>query len=570
MTELQQRFDRQARVFPSLVSRHAVISHHRACALVLLVHVLLMVLLPPTGEFPVCDDGVFAATARDLAHEGRLRISDLPAMSLVTHALWGALFLTVLGDSWLSLHLSVVVMAWLGGLSCYVFGRLMGRSASESALASGAYLFCPLVFADCYSFMTDVTAASLMLMSFAAMPIVLQQSKSLGWFALGILGAACYLVRQTAVIPHLWLGLWLTWVCVSRRQSWTLWLTYVTPAVVLIGAFWGWLYFVNGVPRVYGQVSVNPELLLAPKGLLSKLAGLTLQSVLLVAPVVVWRCGNLAGHSSKKTRFLAGLSVTLVAGLACLYAEELRPYRGYSLYDMGLGYPPTYAGIAAFRSAQWWGDVTIFHAVVLGLSVLLLSGVILWRTTLPLHAQSEQQPGVKTIVRGVLTASLASYLLLLIPIEYVFDRYVLPLGLLGMLRLLSWDHHQAAPARAWLPWCVLGLFIVCDALGTAETLQIRRVFWQTVERLRAEGLRDEEIDAGNAHMMAYVYEPAIRQREVRGTTFLAGLPPGTYNGYDRTPKRCKLAFEEELGWEVGERIPLSSWRGGELLVLRRP
>lgn len=557
-------------MFVSLVSLQAVISRHRALARVLLGHVLLMMLLPPTGEFPVCDDGVFAATARDLAHEGWLRISDLPAMSLVTHALWGALFLMILGDSWLSLHLSVVVMAWLGAVACYVFGRLMGRSASESALASGTYLFCPLVFADCYSFMTDVTAASLMLMSFAAMPIVLRQSKSLGWLALGTLGAACYLVRQTALIPHLWLGLWLTWACMTRRQSWTIWLTYVTPAVLLIGAFWGWLYFVNGVPAVYGQVSLNTALFFAPKGLLSKLAGLTLQGLLLVAPVVVWRCGDLAGQHSKKTKLIAGLLVAWVVGLACLYAEELRPYRGYSLYDLGLGYPPTYAGIAAFRSAPWVGDVTIFHALMLGSSVLLLSGVMMWGTTLPLCTQAEQPSETKSIVRGVLAASLLSYLLLLIPIEYVFDRYVLPLGLLGMLGLLSWDRHQVAPAKAWLAWCVLGLFVLCDALGTAETLRIRRVFWETVDRLRAEGLRDEEIDAGNAHLMAYVYEPAIRQREVRGTTFLAGLPPGTYNGYDRTPKKCKLAFGPEVGWEVGERIPISNWRGGELLVLRRP
>lgn len=554
----------------SQVSLQAVITHHGVLALVLLVHVLVMILLPPTGEFPVCDDGVFAATARDLAHEGRLRISDLPAMSLVTHAIWGALFLTILGDSWLSLRLSVIVMAWLGGLACYVFGRLMGRSASESALATGTYLFCPLVFADCYSFMTDVTAASLMLISLAAMPVVVRQSNSLGWLALGTLGAACYLVRQTAVIPHLWLGLWLTWACLSRRQRWTLWLTYVTTAALLIGAFWGWLYFVNGVPSVYGQVSWNAELLLNPKGLLSKLAGLILQTLVLIAPLVVWRCGDLAGHASKKTWIIAGLFVASVIGLASLYAEELRPYRGYSLYDMGLGYPPTYAGLAAFQSAKWQGDVTIFHAVMLGLSVLLLCGVILWGMTRPLRAQAEQPSAVQGIVRGVLAASLVSYLLLLIPIAYVFDRYVLPLGLLSMLGLLSQERDQVVPARLWLPWSVLGLLVLADAVGTAEALQIRRVFWQTVDRLRAEGLRDDEIDAGNAHLMTYVYEPAIRQREVRGSTFLAGLPPGTYNGYDRTPKRCKLAFETEAGWEVEERIPISSWRGVGLLVLRRP
>lgn len=545
---------------------------HRACAAVMAVHgLVLLCVLPPTGEFPVCDDGVFAATARDLVREGRLRVSDLPAMSLVTHALWGAAFLTLFGDSWQSLHLATVVMTWWGGWAMYVLCREWGRSPSEAALACGSYLFCPLIFADAYSFMTDVTAASLMLTSLAVMPAVLRHSSHLLWSVQGVLGAACYLVRQTAAIPACAFGVWLLWECVRRRRRPSELAAYGWPILLLIGAYTLWLHTVNGVPSVHGSVSLKFDLFWSPRGLASKLAGLGLESALLLAPLAAWVGGTIPWRQLWRQRQWSLILAAVMLAGAALHADELRPYRGYSLYDAGLGYPPTYEGLAALRSAGLTAELTIFHAVTLTMAALLFLAVVLalvaqWPRERSTVSEATQ---AQNVVRGVIAASLVVYLVLLLSIEYVFDRYVIPLALLGMIGTLSMVRQRPAGCAQWIGWITLTLVALCSVLGTADAVQTRRVFWAAVDQLRARGVADEQIEAGNAHLMAYVYEPAVRRRPVSGPTFLAGLPPGTYNGFDRTPKSWKLAFRPVPGWEVSERIPYATClRTCELLILR--
>src|SRR5262245_39232415 len=131
------------------LARHALL-------LVLLVSYVAVVtlVLPPVGEFPAFDDWDYAFTARVLADRGELRQSDVPAMTLVAHIAWGALFVRRFGDSWLVLRVSTMVMSWIGGLSLYSIWRNRGWDVARATAACGAFVFCPLVFCLSYTFMT--------------------------------------------------------------------------------------------------------------------------------------------------------------------------------------------------------------------------------------------------------------------------------------------------------------------------------------------------------------------------------------------------------------------------------
>ena len=129
-----------------------VLEHRHLVALVAAYLLIVGIVLPPTGEYPTYDDGVFAATARDFAERGAMRISDLPSMTLVTHAAWGAGWMLLLGDSWWTLRVATMVMAWIGGLALYALCREFDRTPAEAAAACGSYIFCPLVFALNYTF----------------------------------------------------------------------------------------------------------------------------------------------------------------------------------------------------------------------------------------------------------------------------------------------------------------------------------------------------------------------------------------------------------------------------------
>ena len=72
---------------------------------------------------------------------------------------------------------SMIAMSWIGGLAIYsLLAREFGRTSAEAADTVAAFVVAPLTLVMSYSFMTDVTGASLMLLTYAALPRVLRRN----------------------------------------------------------------------------------------------------------------------------------------------------------------------------------------------------------------------------------------------------------------------------------------------------------------------------------------------------------------------------------------------------------
>jgi hypothetical protein len=338
-----------------------------------------------------------------------------------------------------------------------------------------------------------------------------------------------------------------------------------------VAAFQVWLHRVNGVPGALGVLPFDLAILLTPKGLISKALGLLLEASLMIAAASMAVCWAVPWNAipRRQTGWLMLAGSLYLLGIWA-FRDELRPYRGYSLFDAGLGFPPTHEGLSeAFAAPELTAGLTVFHAFLLipaAFSLAACCGAVLVQA--PCAWQRGKERWQRTVV-GVLLASFAMYFALLLLLELVFDRYVIPLSALmaAGLAALSGEPLPLRARRAG--WCLLALTAACAVTGTADMAQQRDVFWNAVHRLWDDGVPPGQIDAGIAYLETYVYEAAIRERQNPGPTFLSGLEPGAFNGYERGERTWRLAYRSGPGWQIVERIPYRTClRDGELLVLR--
>ncbi len=131
------------------------------------VWVFLIWFINPVGEFMTNDDWSFIRALENLVFNGKMGSTGWGPVgapggpALIAHLSWGRLFTYLFGHSITTLRLSVLVIGVLGSFVLLELLRLSGTSAWTSLWGVLTLVFCPLFLPFCFSFMTDVTFASL-------------------------------------------------------------------------------------------------------------------------------------------------------------------------------------------------------------------------------------------------------------------------------------------------------------------------------------------------------------------------------------------------------------------------
>ncbi|MBW8331601.1 MAG: glycosyltransferase family 39 protein [Prolixibacteraceae bacterium] len=115
-----------------------------------------IIIINPIGEFPLNDDWAYSLNVYHLSQEGKLILSDWPAMSLIAQVLWGALVTGVFGFSFTVLRFSTL---FVGLFTVILFYKiLINATSNKTTSLAGAllFMFSPLFFVSSYTFMTEV------------------------------------------------------------------------------------------------------------------------------------------------------------------------------------------------------------------------------------------------------------------------------------------------------------------------------------------------------------------------------------------------------------------------------
>ena len=539
---------------------------HGALAVVALVYIASIVLLvPPADSYPLGDDWDYAATAVEFAQTGRMELGPWPAMTLVSHVAWGAAFLCLFGQGWSALVASMMVMAWMGGLAIYVLARDGGRPPVEAALLCGSYVAAPLVVSFSYSFYTDVTATSLMLVTVAVIPRALRRDSLAGFVGLGLAAGVAFMARQTAAIPALVLILLLLF-----RKRWSAAGVIAVAAVVPAFGCYVWLLASDGLPSGFGKISYDFAVLTDMKSLVAKLVSILLEVGLLVLPLAVLWLSSVWSARKRVGRLRSALLALLWIGFVLAFAAELRPYRGWSFYDCGLGILPTYAGAAdALGSATLIGEISVFQGVTLALAafaVLVLVGVG-WQESSVADRPASDGQQLPSDTQRIIVLSTVLYLCLLLILEFVYDRYLIPL--VGLVLAMAATKRRSFSSRrdcSLSSVCVLLVF-GGSLLGVQDQITVKRVYWDALAALRSEGVPLEQIEHGlvkrqeDARTALHQGDRGVcRSGGRRGSACRCDSP------YDRSPVEVRLS--PGGGVECRSEIRYSTWlREGRLLVL---
>jgi hypothetical protein len=545
-------------------------------ALILLPYLVLLLAVPLGGEFPVLDDFDYAASAWHLADSGRLRFSDWPAMTLVTHVAWGAIASKLAGNSFAVLRGSMCVLSCAAVIAIYAGTRRWGHSRSNSVLAAWCFAVHPMTVEFEYTFMTDITGAALSAVLIASSPVA-DRASTRRLCGYSVLAGLAYLARETAAIPWILVLVATVWQRARGKTSWRrlAWLT--APAAMMIAAYEYWLRMFHVLPFNRSLPSLDWTALLGdPTRIPFMLTGIGLALAPIGLPAMA------AGLRNVRRVWLLSAAIGIAAAaLVCVEIGVTPPYRG-DIFDLGLRPPEMPLGhipesLRGPSVSIGEREVSVMRIVTTGFGWFLATGIaaaiIASRRLAPLRSQ----------FRGDTPLPIATMTCIAMAGLYLVtrgfgDRYLLSMIPAAILMLAERLPPRPVPiAGSMLGWSVAALIGLASLIGIQDAMVRSRSYWEGVQRLLQRGVNPHDIDAGLAFGGMYRFNPMYRGPANRGPFWLAAplaikersiaaVSPLTTT--DARPFR--ISFDDELDYRPIDTVPFASWfRSGEVTIYAR-
>lgn len=541
--------------------------------LVLALAVALL-LVGPSGNFPLNDDWSFAAAVRGILADGTFRPTAWTAMTLLTQSLWGSAFSLLAGYSFDSLRFSTEVLAFASVTVCYLLLRELVMPRWLCLLTAATLAFTPLFFVLSVTFMTDVPFVAAMLAA-ALFLVRAMERPSLRTFVIAIVFTlVAILIRQLAIALPLAFALIYPLRRGGRLRNC---LIGFIPLLLGVAAFAGYRIWLGSDGRL---PTVNDRQAL---WLLHSLAdpatiGIVLRNtyvalvylgwfLLPVSLVVAATINHRQRLTLRRALFGSGLAIALLSLLTRardgVWLVQM-PTADNILVPSGLG-TPLLRDQYLLRLDNipplpnpFWPLVTVLGLIgaTLLLALLATSAMALvqgWR---------HRQWTARDSAAALLLSSVAAYLFPLLATAF-FDRYLLP-----ALPLLAAGIGAALlPVSARLPnarWRALSLallaaFAAFSIGGTHDYLAWNRLRWQMLgDLMQQQKLTAADIDGGFEFNGLLNYRADYVRVDGKSKWWVDG-------------DNWMLGFGPVPGYDVVERRSYRHWlpSNGELVVLRK-
>lgn len=479
----------------------------------------VVILVNPSGDFPLNDDWAYAANVCHFLETGTLEFNDWLAMTLVVQVLWGALWAAVWGCTHEVLRWSTLLLAWLSVLLVYQLIRELSNRRNWALLGSCCLLVNPWFVLLAFSFMTDIPFLFCFTAALRCFSRVLQRRNR--WaFIWGLVWSLLATgIRQYGLLAPLGFAIAYAW----QQRHWRSVLLGLGPLVlcfIALVSYSRWMEATYGLPDGWGHPGLlwsrltaqNPFIAFYERGgIMAWGWGLSLIPV----TVYVWP------GIRKSNRWQWGGSSLIIVVLALGSWGEI-PW-GNTLYNVGLG-PITlkrYDFDPPFElplSVAGWIAVCVLGLVA---AVPLIKAYTSFKS-LQIPAVYWFGWSMLLVYTGYLTVDV-----------YMWDRYLL-VALPLWLILLSTGHTNGGnqKIRSWLAVLLLVLLGTFSILATHDYLAWNRVRWQLLNQLEGRGVAAASIDGGfeyNASRMAGPRRAVSRKGKswwfVQEDTYVISLVP---------------------------------------------
>lgn len=550
---------------------------HAVLTVVVAVYALSCLVVPVRTNVSVSDDWVYIRQAHDLAFHGHLHVPDQAAANAVFDIVWGAAFARVFGSAFWVLRLSSIVLTLAGGFAFYWLCCRLGADRTLSGLATGLFLFNPLVYVLTFTFMTDAHFMALLVIATGCYVRGLGDdpiADRFAWAGSAVAGLAYLSRQQGLLIPVAVVG----FLLVTRRVAWdgaglrNVARVAAVPAIVAV-VHRVWLEVANGVPGaqedffdVVRDAGVRETSLLV-----ERLTYIEIMYIgLFTLPLVL---GLALGVRQLVRRmpppgwvaFCAWLAI-VIAGFS-LFSQDLRrmPYLQNWFGGALLGAHDLIGGrpaILTLGMANRLTQVTVVAAIGAGFVAIR---AIADRTTV--HRPEAGLVGALLVVM-VLGVLAPSFQFRTVSDSPSLDRYLLPLIPLA-IALVVWAAQGIRLSRVLVAVGVAAA-VLYSVVGTRDFLVFHRELWSVARDLNNQGVPNRKLDAGAAWDRYYLAgRTAGVERDPDVHTPWWVIDTGPIFLTDSTYVIGTTPLE---GYEVVRRVPYSSilpTRDTDLLVLRR-
>jgi len=159
----------------------------------------MVVLVQPTGAYPVADDWSYAGSVVRLLHGGRVELHPFTPTIAFTHIVFGAVVSALFGFGFETLRIAMYVVGFAGVVATYLLVLQIARSRALASLAAASIATNPMYLVLSGSFMTDVSFYALVTVALWGFVRTLQtDSRGAFWLATAA-STAAVLNRQVGM-----------------------------------------------------------------------------------------------------------------------------------------------------------------------------------------------------------------------------------------------------------------------------------------------------------------------------------------------------------------------------------
>lgn len=488
-----------------------------------LIYIICVIIISPTGEFPLCDDWAFYKGVKIFLETNKIVL--IQAMSLVSQIFWGVLVSKLFGFSFSVLRISVLVLSFIGVSIFYLILRKYKIRRLEAFLFSLLLLFNPFYFNLSYSFMTDVPHLVCLLLAFFLFFKAKENSKNKKGYlfiTLGSLSASvALLIRQPAVMLAIGMCIWFV---IFDREDLDFWkvLILCIPYFVM-GVFYFWYIKIHGPTELYkwqqGALKGSiKEIFLCPGIGFKRMFGILNYPGLFLCPLFIAFSPYFLKEIKNRVNviiplFLAIFSLTIyqIRNIGCALPLELS-----NLHNFGLG---IVRGLVGEGSSHFSIDSYLFWSFI---NFISISGAVFIFYSIITSIKNIWKDRHNPYLFFAFIIIIA-FLLFLVIFPPWYDRYTLML--FPWIILVIVYKYREIKFNLFIYNILLIPIIAFSMISTYDYLSWNRTKWQAIGFLKdIKKIPLREIDGGGEYNYWNFWDKDI----VRSLWRIRSLPPLWY------------------------------------------
>ncbi len=500
---------------------------------------LAILVVNPSGDFPLNDDWSYAIAVQRMLEAGDFRPLGWTSSALISQTLWGTAFCAVFGYSFEVLRGATLVVSLLGFFTVYLLALQLRLKRKTALLLAICIAFNPLWFALSFTFMTDVYFATFTAITLLFFVRFFQYKKWIDW-SLGIVfSLLAILCRQFGLfVPMAFCIVFLfvnLKIFTHKKIVIRIILQAILPLIIGLTAlflFQNWMENTGRRPFAYGaQTGRLWSLLQNPMELPVRFFKNTFIAFIYLGWFVLPLYGRFLRLGGRRwTLFFSAVIFSVL-----FFLNKPMPLGKNMIQKTGIGPLSLHdtmmldlAGMETIGVCFWWfitgiavlGGVLAFYLIINVLVKILTS------------IRKKNLDVEKSI--GLFFLLGAFIYFLPIALHGFFDRYLLPLLIiLPLIIFIFYNKNNTNKTRAYsekisyFGMCICGILlavqIAYSVMTTHDYLSWNRTRWAAIRHLNeVENIRLADIDGGLEFNGFYFYDAQYQARDTTGIWWWTG------------------------------------------------